>query len=72
MPLERRLTATEKTQIVAGLTESLCVGELAQELGRDTRTLKAHVKNPITKPRQHKGTRSVSQRDIRKIGPEPI
>ena len=35
MPLELRLTVTEKTQIVSGFAEGLSLGELAKELGRD-------------------------------------
>ncbi|CAI9726494.1 Hypothetical predicted protein [Octopus vulgaris] len=54
MSLKRRLTAIEETQIAAGLTEGLSVGELAKELGRDTRTLMMYVENSITKPEQDK------------------
>lgn len=59
---------TEKTWIVEGLAEGLSVGEVALEFGQGTRTLKACIEKPVTKARQDKGMRSVSQYDSRKAG----
>lgn len=67
MPLKLLLTVTEKTQIVSKHAEGLSLGELVKKFDWDMRTLKSYIENPITKPRQDKGTRKiVSQHDIQK------
>ena len=68
MPKKGRLTATEKQETIAGLTEGLSIINLARELKRDPRTLATFVRYPNIKPRKDKGTRrNLTDRDLRKI-----